>query len=104
VNARTFRALGDDTRLALLATLRDDGRQRAGDLAARFGHLSRPAVSKHLAVLRAAGLVAESRVGTERWYRLETEPLERLERSFLAPYRDLWTQRPAPWQALTDAQ
>ena len=51
--------------------------------------LSQPAVSKHLRVLRDAGLV-ESRIDAQRrLYRLRTEPLRELD-SWLAPYRRMW--------------
>lgn len=49
----------------------------AGEIAARFD-VSRPAISQHLAVLRAAGLVTERRAGTRRFYRARREGLEGL--------------------------
>lgn len=90
--ASTFRALGDETRLGLLSHLRDAGEQRAGDLAAHYPHLSRPAVSKHLGVLREAGLVSTRQQGTERWYRLDPGPLAALDRDWLATYRGYWSR------------
>ena len=71
---RAFAALADPTRRGLLTTL-----QRADApvhvLAAQFS-ISRPAVSKHLAVLRQAGLVRETRRGRENVYALERAALE----------------------------
>ncbi len=68
-----FRALADPVRRALLQSLWS-GPKPVGRLAARFT-VSRPAVSKHLKLLRDAGLVSEERRGRERVYRLETAPL-----------------------------
>lgn len=100
--ATTFRALGDDTRLGLLASLREQGEQRAGDLAAHYPRLSRPAISQHLAVLREAGLVKAEQRGTERWYRLEPAPLQALDRDWLATYRTFWDLRVNRLKALVE--
>lgn len=100
--AATFRALGDETRLGLLASLREQGEQRAGDLAARYPRLSRPAISQHLAVLRQAGLVRAERRGTERWYRLEAAPLRALDQGWMAAYRAFWDQRVQRLRALVE--
>ena len=55
-------------------------------------HLNQPAVSKHLRVLREAGLV-ESRIDAQRrMYRIRTEPLQELD-AWLAPYRLMWASR-----------
>ena len=51
--------------------------------------LSQPAVSKHLRVLREAGLVSVRPDGQRRLYRVRTEPLMELD-EWLEPYRDLW--------------
>ncbi|HEY6353423.1 MAG TPA: metalloregulator ArsR/SmtB family transcription factor, partial [Burkholderiaceae bacterium] len=61
-----FRAIADPTRRSILDRLRA-GPARAGALAADF-HTSRPAISKHLRVLRQARLVVDSRIGRERVY------------------------------------
>lgn len=64
--AARFAALADPSRLRLLMQLRD-GRCRVADLVAATG-LAQPSVSKHLAVLRQAGLVEAERVGNEAHY------------------------------------
>jgi DNA-binding transcriptional ArsR family regulator len=69
-----FGALADPTRRALLDSLRE-AEAPVHVLAAGFA-MSRPAVSKHLAVLRHAGLVRERRVGRENFYALERSALE----------------------------
>jgi DNA-binding transcriptional ArsR family regulator len=84
------RAIQDPTRRAILDALR--ARQRsAGEIAELFP-ISRPAVSKHLRVLRRARLVAESREGRNRMYRLEPRPLAALDR-WLEQYRAFWSAR-----------
>jgi DNA-binding transcriptional ArsR family regulator len=73
-------ALGDPRRREILSLVR--GRElAAGDIAARF-EVTRPAISQHLSVLKAAGLVAERREGTRRMYRARPEAMEEL-RSYL---------------------
>lgn len=54
--------------------------------------LAQPAVSKHLRVLRDAGLVAVRPVARQRLYRLRPEPLREVD-AWLAPYRALWSDR-----------
>jgi DNA-binding transcriptional ArsR family regulator len=73
-----FEALGDATRRAIVEGLRD-GERTVGDLAADLP-VSRPAVSQHLGVLKAAGLVVERPQGTRRYYRLDPIGLVRLQR------------------------
>lgn len=68
-----FRAIADPTRRRLLEAL-GEGPLPVSRLAAAFP-VSRPAVSKHLRLLREAGLVAEERDGRRRLYRLQPEAL-----------------------------
>ena len=70
----TMRALSDPTRREILEHLRE-GRLAAGEIAARFP-VSNAAVSKHLAVLREAGLVRDIRSGKNVYYELNTSVLE----------------------------
>jgi DNA-binding transcriptional ArsR family regulator len=82
--------VAEPTRRRILDLLRKDERP-VGDLVARL-ELSQPAVSKHLRVLRDAGLV-EARVdGSRRLYRLRAEPLREID-AWLQPYRRLWGAR-----------
>jgi ArsR family transcriptional regulator len=67
---RTFRALADQTRRDVLRLLRD-GPLTSGEIATRFDS-SWPTVSRHLAVLRDAGLVVTERRGQEILYELNT--------------------------------
>ena len=83
-----LQVLAEPRRVAILELLRD-GERPVGDLVEQL-HLSQPAVSKHLRVLRDAGLV-EARVDAQRrLYRIRLEPLVELD-DWLAPYRRLWT-------------
>jgi DNA-binding transcriptional ArsR family regulator len=68
-----FRALADPTRRQILQDLRD-GELAAGEIAARFP-ISGPSVSRHLAILRAAGLVRERRAANRIIYSLAGERL-----------------------------
>lgn len=84
----TFNALADPTRRAVLDLLRG-GSQPAGGIAQRFP-ISRPAISKHLALLRRAHLVEERREGRHRVYQLNPAPLRAID-SWLEHYRAFWT-------------
>ncbi|HEX8497878.1 MAG TPA: metalloregulator ArsR/SmtB family transcription factor [Actinomycetales bacterium] len=84
-------AVADPTRRRILELLRDDGEMAAGDLAQQFT-VSRPAVSRHLRVLREAGLVTSRVDGQHRVYALDARPLAELD-AWLEPYRQLWAQR-----------
>jgi len=85
-----FRALADPTRRALLSLLGEAPR-RVAELTRHF-ELTQPAVSQHLAVLRKAGLVAETRAGRSRIYRLNADPL-RLAAQWLEQHTDFWATR-----------
>jgi DNA-binding transcriptional ArsR family regulator len=83
----SFAVLAEPTRRQILDLLRD-GEQPVGDLVDRL-RLSQPGVSKHLRVLRDAGLVEVRPHGQRRLYRLQPEPLREVD-EWLAPYRRLW--------------
>ena len=83
-------ALADPTRRELLRLL-VDGERSAGELADPFP-VSRPAISRHLRVLREAGLVRARTDGKRRLYGLDPRPLRELD-DWLEPYRELWARR-----------
>jgi DNA-binding transcriptional ArsR family regulator len=83
----TFDVLAEPMRRRILDLLRDDERP-VGDLVARL-ELSQPGVSKHLKVLRDAGLVEVRREAQRRLYRVRPEPLVEID-EWLAPYRRRW--------------
>ncbi len=85
-----YTALAEPHRRQILDLLRE-GERPVGDLVDRVG-LSQPGVSKHLRVLREAGLVRSRALGKQRLYGLDTRPLTEVD-AWLEPYRELWTGR-----------
>jgi DNA-binding transcriptional ArsR family regulator len=83
-----LQVLSEPRRLQILDLLRD-GERPVGELVDRLG-VSQPAVSKHLRVLKDAGLVEARPEAQRRLYRIRPEPLEELD-DWLASYRRLWT-------------
>lgn len=82
-----FEVLAEPNRRRILDLLR--GNERAvGDLVDALA-VSQPAVSKHLAVLRRAGLVEVRTEGQRRIYTVRPEPLQDID-AWLAPYRRMW--------------
>ena len=86
----TFELVAEPTRRRILDLLREQARP-VGELVKLLG-LSQPGVSKHLRVLREAGLVRVRRDAQRRWYELEPAPLAELD-EWLEPYRQLWEHR-----------
>jgi DNA-binding transcriptional ArsR family regulator len=87
---KALEALADPTRRTIVELLAERDLS-AGELAARF-ETSRPAVSRHLRVLREQGLVQARIEGRNRVYSLDPEPLAELD-EWLARYRGFWTNR-----------
>jgi DNA-binding transcriptional ArsR family regulator len=85
-----FEAIAEPNRRRLLELLRS-GETPAGDLVVASG-LSQPGASKHLRLLREAGLVSVRAEGQKRLYRLEAGTLAALD-SWLEPFRQFWTDR-----------
>jgi DNA-binding transcriptional ArsR family regulator len=84
-----FRAIADPTRRKILSLLR--GRRRTvGEIAENF-RTSRPAISKHLRLLRSAGLVVSRREGTSRICELNAKPL-RAVNDWLKDYATFWDE------------
>jgi DNA-binding transcriptional ArsR family regulator len=94
-----LKAIAEPRRRAILRLVRD-GERSAGEIAAQFDDVSRPAISQHLAVLREAGLLAERREGTRRLYRVRPEGLEEL-RAFLDSF---WDQQLAGLKVAAEAE
>ena len=86
-----FKALGDPTRRALFERLARDGEQTVHALTGPAG-VSQPAVSKHLAVLKTAGLVRDRREGRETHYSAEPKALAPLV-DWMAHYGAFWEGR-----------
>jgi DNA-binding transcriptional ArsR family regulator len=96
-----FQALADPTRRAVLDLLRQ-GSQPAGQIARAFP-ISRPAISKHLRLLRRAHLVHEHREGRHRFYKLNPEPLKAVD-SWLNQYRVFWQANLANLKTFVEAE
>jgi DNA-binding transcriptional ArsR family regulator len=87
---KVFEALSDDTRLAILDELAA-GDRTAGELAELFP-VTRPAVSRHLRVLREAGLVTARQEAQRRIYTIDGGPLREVDK-WLDRYRKFWQRR-----------
>jgi DNA-binding transcriptional ArsR family regulator len=88
--ATIFEVLAEPHRRRILDLLRS-GHHPVGELVEALG-LSQPLVSKHLRVLKQAGLVVVRPDAQRRVYQLRPEPLSELD-AWLAPYRELWERR-----------
>jgi DNA-binding transcriptional ArsR family regulator len=86
----TFEVLAEPNRRRILDLLRGAERP-VGDLVDQLA-ISQPAVSKHLRVLRDAGLVEVRTDAQRRLYRVRTDPLRDVD-EWLAPYREMWAAR-----------
>src|SRR6516164_8498728 len=82
-----FRAIADPTRREILSLLRG-GARTVGEITVNF-RMSRPAISKHLRVLRSAGLVVTRKDGTARVCRLNAKPLRAVS-TWLREYEAFW--------------
>jgi DNA-binding transcriptional ArsR family regulator len=89
-----FRALGDPTRRAIFERLCRDGEQTVGALTLQAG-ISQPAVSKHLGVLKRAGLVGDRHAGRQTHYTARV--------SALAPLTDWTAEMTGFWHGRFDA-
>ena len=87
-----FEALADPTRRGILELLRDNGERTAGDIADAFPAISRPAVSRHLRVLRESGIVVAEQVGREWRYTIDGAVLARTYRDWFERFAPLWEQ------------
>lgn len=86
----TFELVAEPTRRRILDILRD-GERSVGELVQRLS-MSQPGVSKHLRLLRDAGLVDVRRDAQRRLYGLRPEPLTEID-AWLEPYRRFWAGR-----------
>jgi DNA-binding transcriptional ArsR family regulator len=90
MTAETFDVLAEPTRRRILDLLLERPRS-VGELVERLG-TSQPGTSKHLRVLREAGLVDVRKDAQRRWYELRADPLAEID-AWLEPYRALWADR-----------
>src|SRR5574341_866830 len=83
-----YKAIADGTRRHILEML-SRGNMTAGDIASRFEKISRPAVSKHLRILRRSRLVLYRKEGRERVYVLNAAPLKEIS-EWVSQYQRFW--------------
>ena len=86
-----FRGLADPTRRRILDLLAEHGTLTVGELAAEFPDLVPSGISKHLMVLRAAGLVTATRDGRQQNYSINSEVLADALAPWLAKYEPYWS-------------
>ncbi len=94
-----IQAMAEPTRLEILKMVRHH-EMPAGEIAANFKGITRPAVSQHLRVLKDAGLVAERRQGTSRLYRLRPDGFAPLK----ALLEDFWDSKLERLKAAAEKQ
>jgi DNA-binding transcriptional ArsR family regulator len=97
----TFEVLAEPTRRRILDLLRD--REWSVNELVEDLEVSQPGVSKHLRVLRDAGLVRVRQDAQRRWYGLDPRPLAEIG-EWLEPYRQLWSERLDALERHLDAQ
>src|ERR1700733_6974962 len=89
----TLQVIAEPRRQAILDVLREE-ELPVGELVRRLG-MSQPLMSKHLRVLKDAGLVSVRADAQRRLYRIRPEPLAEIDH-WLPPYRELWDTSPDP--------
>lgn len=87
---RTFSALADPTRLSVVEELMQKGEMPAGDLVAHAG-ITAPAVSRHLKVLREAGVITQRAEGTKRFYSVAPEAMKSIS-DWTISHRSFWEE------------
>ena len=96
-----FQAIADPTRRELLSLLAE-GELPVMEISGHFP-MSRTAVSKHLHILKDAGLVSERKTGRETRYKLQPEPLLELKR-WLSYYERFWDTKLSALKSLVEAK
>ncbi len=99
-----FRSLADPTRRRILDLLAERGTLTVGQLAEQFPDLVASGISKHLMSLRAAGLVAATRQGRQRLYRIDADAMAAALVPWLAKYRPYWSAALERLRALAEEE
>lgn len=86
-----YSAVADPTRREILRLLAETSEMPLHEMTARFD-IGRTAISKHLAILKEAGLVTDRKVGRETRYRLNAAPLQEIQ-DWVSPYERFWAER-----------
>lgn len=95
-----YSAVADPTRREIIRILSESEELPLKDLTAAF-EMGRTAISKHLTVLKEAGLVSERKVGRETRYRLTPEPLQGIQ-DWVSFYQQFWDVRIARLKSLLE--
>ena len=101
LESQIFRALADPSRRRILDQL-VAGDASVNELARGFS-TTRPAISRHLRILREATLVVERREGRQRVYSLHSEPLSRAD-AWLGKYRRFWAARMQALKTMVESE
>lgn len=101
-SSNPFAAIADPTRRQIMDELASSGPLRAGELATRFPDISRPAVSKHLRVLRQAALVQQRPQGREIWYAIQPSALNEVS-DWLRKHEAFWRERLTSLKSLAES-
>lgn len=97
-----YTAIADPTRRRILGLLRERGTLPAGEIAAQFASASRPAISRHLRVLRECGVVDSRREGKARRYSLNPAPLQEIRDGWLADFARMQVESLAALRRLAE--
>ncbi|MDQ8737836.1 metalloregulator ArsR/SmtB family transcription factor [Paenibacillus sp. LHD-38] len=100
-NDKLFEALSEPHRRTILDHLREQERS-VGELVT-ISSLSQPGVSKHLRILREAGLVTVRKDAQKHMYRLNAKPLEDIQ-DWLTPYQQFWSNKLDDLERLLDEE
>ena len=99
-----FRGLSDPTRRRILDLLAEHGALTVSQLAAEFPDLVASGISKHLMVLRAAGLVTAKRQGRQQIYQINANALAEALAPWLAKYETYWADALERLRALAEGE
>ena len=83
-----YTAIADPTRREILDLLEQNSLVAAGEIAAHFNGLSRPAISRHLRILRECGVITALRSGKQQNYSLIRKPINDIREGWLAKFGD----------------
>ena len=98
----TYVAIADATRREILDLLAQEQVVSAGAIASQFRQVSRPAISRHLRVLKECGVVVSFRHGKTRKYALNPEPIQQIREGWLRNFSRMQTQSLAKLRAIVE--
>ena len=98
----TYVAIADATRREILDLLAQEQVVSAGAIASQFRQVSRPAISRHLRVLKECGVVVSFRDGKTRKYALNPEPIRQIREGWLRNFSRMQTQSLAKLRAIVE--